>query len=129
MNLLRMSGRGQERDPRGRRKWVGRGRGTAPPASDALKSETKFKGSNPDLPYLNYGAAPKENRPIEFLQLIGEYCAVNFKAPIAQAFWTSPPVYGVDEIEPIMPDPIPNTNVGKAMLADYTNDRKNGRLT
>ena len=129
MNLLRMSGRGQERDPRGRRKWVGRGRGTAPPASDALKSETKVKGSNPDLPSLNDEATPKENRPIEFLQLIGEYCATNFKAPIAQAFWTSPPVYGVDEIEPIMPDPIPNTNVGKAMLADYTNDRKNGRLT
>ena len=97
MNLLRMSGRGQERDPGGRRKWVGRGRGTAPPASDVLKSETK--GSNPDLPYLNYGAAPKENRPIEFLQLIGEYYAINLKAPIAQAFWTSTPVYGVDEIE------------------------------
>jgi hypothetical protein len=23
-----------------------------------------------------------------------------------------------------MPDPIPNTNAGKALLADYTNDRK-----
>ena len=113
-----MSGRGQERDPRGRRKWVGRGRGSTQPASEALKSETKFKGVNPDLPYLNYGAAHKENRPIEFLQLFGEYCAINFKAPIAQAFWTSPPVYGEIEIEPIMPDPIPNTNVDKAMLAD-----------
>ena len=108
--------------------WVGRGRGTAPPASDALKSEIKFKGRNDDLPYLNYGAAPKENRPIEFLQLVGEYCAVNYKAQIAQAFWISPPVYGADEIEPIMPDPIPNTNVGKSMLADYTNDRKEWKI-
>lgn len=128
MNSLRISGRGYERDPRGRRKWVGSGRGTAPPASDALKSEIKFKGRNDDLPYLNYGAAPKENRPIEFLQLVGEYCAVNYKAQIAQAFWTSPPVYGEDEIKPIMPDPIPNTNVGKAMLADYTNDRKEWKI-
>ena len=27
-----------------------------------------------------------------------------------------------------MPDPIPNTNVGKAMLAEYTNDRKEWKL-
>jgi hypothetical protein len=64
---LRISGHGFERDPGGRRKWVSRGRGTAPPASDALKSEINFKGRYDDLPYLNYGAAPKENRPIEFL--------------------------------------------------------------
>jgi hypothetical protein len=60
--------------------------------------------------------------------LVGEYCANNYKAQIAQAFWTSPPVFGADEIEPIMPDPIPNTNVGKAMLADYTNDRKEWKI-
>ena len=122
-NLLRMSGRGHERDPRGRRKWFGRGRGSNLPTSEVLKPETKFKGSSPDLPYLNYGAAHKENGPIEFLQLFGEYCAINFKAPIAQAFWASPPVYGVLEIEPTVPNPIPNTNVEKDMLADYTNDR------
>ena len=90
--------------------------------------EIKFKGSNPDLPCLNYGAALKENRPIEFLQLFGEHCAINYKGCIAQAFWTSPPEFGEQEVEPIMPDPIPNTNVGKAMLAEYTNDKKEWKI-
>ena len=124
-----MSGRGLDNDPRGRRRWAGRGRGgrgrgSPPPAREAHKTEAKFKGSEPDLPSLNYGAAAKENRPIEFLQLFGEHCAINYKACIAQAFWTVPPAFGEEEAEPVMPDPIPNTNIGKALLADYTNDRK-----
>ena len=73
---------------------------------------------------MNYGAGPKENRPIEFLQLFGEYCAINYHECIALAFRTSPPAFGDEEPEPEMPDPIPNTNAGKALLADYTNDRK-----
>ena len=123
-----MSGRGLERHPRGFQRRGGRGRGSTPPAREALKTETKFKGSNPDLPSLNYGAAFKENRPIEFLQLFGEHCAINFKACIAQAFWTTPPQFGIEDEEPEMADPIPNTNLGKAMLADYTNDRKEWKL-
>jgi hypothetical protein len=83
-----------------------------------------FKGSDPTLPTLNYGAGLKENRPIEFLQLFGEYCAINYNECIALAFRTSPPAFGDEEPEPTMPDPIPNTNAGKALLADYTNDRK-----
>ena len=89
-----------------------------------MKSETRFTGANLDLPSLNYGAAQKENRPIEFLQLFGKYCAVKYKAIIAQAFWTSPPEFGEDIPGPEIPDPIPNTNVGKIMIAEYTNDRK-----
>lgn len=125
-----MSGRGIEKDPRGRRKWGGKGRrrGSPPPAHEAHKSELKFKGGNPDLPTLNYGAAPKENWPIEFLQLFGEHCAINYKSCIAQAFETSPPVFGEEEEEPVSPDQIPNTNAGKAILADYTNDRKEWKL-
>ena len=120
-----MSGRGQEM--RGHRRWAGRGRGGRgfpPPARDGLKSETRFTGANPELPSLNYGAAQKENRPIEFLQLFGEHCAIKYKAIIAQAFWTSPPEFGEDVPEPEIPDLIPNTNVGKVMIADYSNDRK-----
>jgi hypothetical protein len=37
-------------------------------------------------------------------------------------------VYGEEEEEPVMPDPIPNTNAGKAILAEYTNDRKEWKL-
>ena len=56
--------------------------------------------------------------------MFGEHCAINYKPSIAQAFWTSPPEYGEEEEEPVMPDPIPSTNAGKVILADYTNDRK-----
>jgi hypothetical protein len=88
-----MSGRGQDHDPRGRRGGAGRGRGgrgrgSPTPAREALKSEAKFKGIDPDLPSLNYGASFKENRPIEFLKRFGEHCAIHFKPSIAQAFWT-----------------------------------------
>jgi uncharacterized membrane protein YgcG len=123
-----MSGRGIEKDPRGRRRWGGRDRGTPQPAKEPPRTEAKFKGSNPDLPSLNYGASVRENRPIEFMQLIGEYCAINYKACIAQAFWTSPPEFGEEEAEPIMPDPIANTNAGKAILAEYNNDKKEWKI-
>ena len=123
-----MSGRGIEKHPRGLQRRGGRGRGSPPPAREAPKAEAKFKGSSPDLPSLNYGAAFKENRPIEFLRLFGEHCAINFKSCIAQAFWTSPPAFGLAEVEPEMPDPIPNNNFGKAILADYTNDKKEWKL-
>ena len=123
-----MSGRGFDRDPRGRKRWGGRGRGSPPPAREAQKTEAKFKGGNPDLPCLNYGASLKENRPIEFLQLIGEHCAITYKACIAQAFWTSPPAFGAEDEEPVIPEIIPNTNAGKAMLADFTNDKKEWKI-
>ena len=123
-----MSGRGIEKHPRGLRMRGGRGRGSPPPAREAPKAEAKLKGSSPDLPSLNYGAAFNENRPIEFLRLFGEHCAINFKSCIAQAFWTSPPALGLVEVEPEMLDPIPNNNFGKAILADYTNDKKEWRL-
>ena len=125
-----MSGRGRENDRRNRqgRGGKGRGRGSPPPAREAPKQEPKFKGSNPDLPYLNYGASFRENRPIEFLQLFGEHCAIHYKSSIAQAFWIAPAEYGEEEEEPTMPDPIPTSNAGKVILADYTNDRKEWKL-
>jgi hypothetical protein len=123
-----MSGRGIDKDPRGRRRWSGRGRGSPPPVREGQKKEAKFKGARPDLPCLNYGATPKENKPIEFLQLFGEYCAIKLKPSIAQAFWTSPPEYGEVTPEPVMPDPLPNTNSGKAQLAEYTNDRNEWKI-
>ena len=125
-----MSGRGRENDRRGRQGRGGRGhrRGSPPPAREAPKQEPKFKGSNSELPSLNYGASFKENRPIEFLQLFGEHCAINYKSSIAQAFWTSPPEYGEEEEEPVMPESIPTTNAGKVILAEYTNDRKERKL-
>jgi hypothetical protein len=122
-----MSGRGIEKDPKGRR-WSGRGRGSSPLVRGGQKTEAKFKGANPDLPCLNYGASPKENKPIEILLLFGEYCAIKLKPSIAQAFWTSPPEYGEVTPEPVMPDPIPNTNAGKAQLAEYKNDRKEWKI-
>jgi hypothetical protein len=48
-----MSGRGQDHDRRGRRGGIGIGRGLPPPAREAQKSETKFKGIDPDLPSLS----------------------------------------------------------------------------
>jgi hypothetical protein len=125
-----MPGRGIDKDPRGRRKWGGkdRGRGSPPPAHEARRSEPKLKGSNPDLPTRNYGAAPKQNQSIEFLQLFGEHCAINYKSCIAQAFETSPSAFGEEDEEPVLPDQIPNTNAIKAILADYTNDSKEWKL-
>ena len=129
-----MSGRGLVSDQKGRRRWGGRGRGSPPPARarEALKSETKleakFKGIRPDLPSLNYGASQKENRPIEFLQKIEEHCAVTYKSCIAQAYWTSPPTFDDIDDGPIMPVPIANKNIGKAMLEDYTSDKKEWKL-
>jgi hypothetical protein len=102
----------------------GRGRGSPPPMKEVRRQDTKFKGANPDLPSLNYGASLKEKRPIEFLQDFGEYCAIHYKGSISPAFWTSPPQYGVEEAEPLLPDQIPNNNVGKAMLAEYNSDKK-----
>jgi hypothetical protein len=73
---------------------------------------------------LNYGAAFRENRPIDFLQRFGEYVAIHYKACIAPAFWSSPTEFGGEDPEPEMPEAIPNTNVRKAMLAGFTNDVK-----
>jgi hypothetical protein len=54
--------------------------------------------------------------------------AVTYKSCIAQAYWTSPPTFGDIDDEPIMPVPIANKNIGKAMLEDYTSDKKEWKL-
>jgi hypothetical protein len=69
-----------------------------------------------------------EHRPIEFLREFGEYRAIHYKGCIAPAFWTTPPVYGEEEEESIMPDPIPNNNMGKAILSEYNSDKKEWKL-
>jgi hypothetical protein len=73
---------------------------------------------------LDFGGAPKDNKPIEFLQLMGEYVALHYSKQICQAFWSTSPAFGADVLAPVLPDVIPNTNVGKALLAEYTNDHK-----
>ena len=121
-----MRGRGAENDQDGRgqahrgRGRMGRGRG--PPRV----TEARFKGANSELPYLNYGASARENRPIEFLQACGEFAAVKFKALIAEAFWSSPPAYGEGEPEPEMPDAddIQPGPLGKAMMSEFVSDKK-----
>jgi hypothetical protein len=83
-----------------------------------------FEGGGADLPILDFGGAPEDNKLIEFLQLMGEYVALHYSKQICQAFWSIPLAYGADVLAPVLPDVIPNTNVGKALLAEYTNDHK-----
>ena len=115
-------GRGQSDDQKSRARLGGRGRGsTVLPKAD---KGGKFVGCSADLPTLDFGGAVKDNKPIEFLQLLGEYVALHYSPPICQAFWTTPPAYGAEDPVPVLPDVIPNNNVGKAMLAEYNNDHK-----
>ena len=117
-----MSGRGHGRGPRGQGRGFGRGRSNqeTPPR----EKEFKFKGSNQDLPTLNFGAPLRENKPIEFLQTMGEYVAIKYKPSICRAFWSTPPEYGDEDEEPVMPTDIPAGNHGKAILCEYQNDHK-----
>jgi hypothetical protein len=86
--------------------------------------EPKFKGANPYLPTLNFGASAKENKPIEFLQLMGEYMSIHFKPSICFAFWSSPPDFGPKEDEPVIPNEIPAGNPGKIVIAEYLSDHE-----
>ena len=105
---------------------MGAGRGRHSPAASHPKSdrEQKFKGHNPELPSLNFGASGKENKPIEFLQTMGEHVAINFKSTICFAFWSTPPEFGTEEEEPETPEEIPAGNLGKAILAQFLSDHK-----
>ena len=111
-----MSRRGYNRGPRGQARGPGRGR-AGPEAPARAEKETKFRGSNPELPSLNFGAPLKENRPIEFLQMMGEHAAIQYKPSICRAFWSNPPEYGEEDEEPVMPADIPAGNIGKAVLS------------
>ena len=117
-----MSGRGHGRGPRGQGRGAGRGRG--PPPQQRVDREPKFKGSNPELPSLNFGASPKDNKPIEFLQMVGEHTAIKYKQSICFAFWSTPPEFEDEDEEPEMPEEIPAGNIGKAILAEYLSDHK-----
>jgi hypothetical protein len=115
-------GRGQRSQARGP---GGRGGRTQEPR---IEREGRFRGTNPDLPSLNYGATPKENRPIEFLQILGEHTAINYKPSICHAFWSAPPEYGEEEEEPEIPLVIPPGNLGKAILSEFHNDHKEWKI-
>ena len=121
-----MSGRGFVRGSnnglRNQGRYTGRGRGST--ITPKVDKDSKFEGGGADLPILDFGGAPKDNKPIEFLQLMGEYVALHYSKQICQAFWSTPPAFGADVLAPVLPDVIPNTNVGKALLAEYTNDHK-----
>ena len=62
-----MSGRGHGRSPRGQGRGDGRGKESPQAATARQDREPRFRGSNPELPSLNFGASIKDNRPIEFL--------------------------------------------------------------
>ena len=62
----------------------GRGRGRG-----YVKFEARFKGANGDLPFLDYGSTGPGNKPIEFLESFGEYCAVHHKSVIYPAFYNT----------------------------------------
>ena len=119
-----MSGRGHGRGPRGPGRGAGRGRHAPPVAQMKSTREPAFKGHNSELPTLNFGASAKENKPIEFLQLMGEHTAIEYKPSICHAFWTIPPTFGDEDEEPGMPEEIPNGNVGKAILSQFLSDQK-----
>jgi hypothetical protein len=111
-----MSGRGH-----GRLRIQGRGagRGRSFPQAAQAKSfeEPQFKGHNPELPTLNFGASARENKPIEFLQLMGEHVAIVSKPSICFAYWTIPPAYGDEDEEP-------EIVLGKIVLAMYLTAHK-----
>jgi hypothetical protein len=67
------------------------------------------------LPSLDFGAPLEENRPIEFLQMMGEHAAINYEPSTCRAFWSNPPEYGEEDEEPVMPADIPAGNIGKAV--------------
>ena len=119
-----MSGRGHGRGPRGQGRGAGRGRQSPSSPHTRVDREPRFKGGNPDLPSLNFGASGKENKPIEFLQTIGEHVAINYKPSICYAFWSTPPEFGTEDEEPGLPEVIPGGNLGKAILANYLSDHK-----
>lgn len=121
-----MSGRGHGRRSRdqGQR---GQGRDSQreqPISQPKAEKEPKFKGSSADLPCLNFGAPARDNKPIEFLKLVGEHVAKKYKPSLCQAFWSTPPAYGDEEEEPEMPADIPAGNLGKAILAQFLSDHK-----
>ena len=118
-----MSGRGHGRGPRGQGRGAGRGR-QSPQANAGQDREPRFRGSNPELPSLNFGASIKDNKPIEFLQTMGEHSAIHYKPSICNAFWSTPPEYGPEEEEPDLPDDVPAGIPGNAILAVYLSDYK-----
>ena len=118
-----MSGRGYARG-QGRGQGRGAGRGRHTPETTKLERDPKFKGSNHELPSLNYGASQKENKPIEFLQTMGEHVAIKYEPSICKAFWSTPPEYGEEDEAPVMPVDIPAGNAGKIILFEYQNDCK-----
>ena len=119
-----MSGRGHGRGPRGQGRGAGRGRQSPPSTNPRVDREPRFRGSSPDLPSLNFGASDKENKPIEFLQTMGEHVAINYKPSICYTFRSTPPEFRDEDEEPVLPDDIPVGNPGKVIMANYLSDYK-----
>jgi hypothetical protein len=118
-----ISGRGHGR-LRIQERGAGRGRSFPQAAQAKSFKEPQFKGHNPELPTLNFGASARENKPIEFLQLMGVHVAIVSKPSICFAYWTIPPAYGDEDEEPEMPAEIPPGNLGKIVLAKYLTAHK-----
>ena len=95
---------------------------TAPPGGK------KFSGIEEKLLTLNHGSG--RDQPIEFLRIIGEYCAVRYHHVIANVFRSTPPAYGVEEEEPgypVLAKPENPNQYEKTVIAGYINDMKNQR--
>ena len=87
---------------------------------------SKFVGLNPQLPTLDCGSS-KNNKPVEFLRLLGEHCAVTLKASIAEAFLSIPPAFGITAPAPTYPDIDPDadlTHVDRANINVWLNEQK-----
>jgi hypothetical protein len=61
-------------------------------AANSPPGAKRFSGIDEKLPTLIYGSG--RDQPIEFLRIIGEYCAVKYHHVIANVFRTTPPDYG-----------------------------------
>jgi hypothetical protein len=126
-----MSGRGFVRGSnnglRNQGRYTGKGRGST--ITPKVDRDSKFEGGGADLPFLDFGGAPKDNKRIEFLQLMGEYVALHYLKQIYQAFWSTPPAYGSDVLAPILPDVIPILMLGRHYLRSIPTIIKNGNLT
>ena len=88
---------------------------------------SKFSGLNPKLSILDFGSI-KNNKPIQFPRLLGEHCAVTFKASISEAFLSVPPEYGTTEEEPIYPEIDPDkdlNHIDRAQISVWINAQKN----
>ena len=84
-----------------------------------------FTGIEEKLPTLNLGSG--KDKPLEFLRIMGEYCAIKYHHVISHAFRSTPPDYGDEDEEPTFPklknEEKPN-QLEKTLISIYINEQK-----